>query len=192
MFVAVSSRTSLRMLVLMPLLAVGIDVTRATTACGAQAQTCLEAAGRGWLGPVAVLLVIAYALGIGVAALRALQPGGALPTGRGPSFLRLWGIATAGLALIASGQLAFARIVGDGAPLGGSPAGVLALCVCAGAVLALLVRLGAEAAEAVAGLARAPRASETTPPAVLAVAVVVDAPRSGAPRRPRGRAPPTA
>jgi hypothetical protein len=191
MVVATMPRTTLRMLVLMPLLAVGVDVTRATTACGAHAQTCLEAAGRGWLGPVAVVLVLAYALGIAGLAVRALRPGAAriAPT---PSFARLWGIATAGLALISAGEASLARVAGDGAALGGSPAGVLALCVCAGALLALLVRLGAQAAEAVAGLARAPRLSAPALRDVPVLAVAAGAPRSGAPRRARGRAPPAA
>ena len=41
---------TVRALVLVPLLAVLVDGMRATLACGPQAETCLEAAGRGWLG----------------------------------------------------------------------------------------------------------------------------------------------
>src|ERR671911_414299 len=45
---------TLRALVLVPLMAVLVDAMRATLACGPRAETCLEAAGRGWLGAAAV------------------------------------------------------------------------------------------------------------------------------------------
>ena len=48
---------TLRALVLVPLLAVLVDSARATLACGPQAQTCLEAAGRGWLGAAGLALL---------------------------------------------------------------------------------------------------------------------------------------
>ena len=53
---------TLRALVLVPLPAVGVDLARATLACGPRAESCLEAAGRGWLGPVGVVLVLLYAV----------------------------------------------------------------------------------------------------------------------------------
>ena len=48
---------TLRALVLVPLLAVLVDAMRATLACGPQAETCLEAAGRGWLGAAGLALL---------------------------------------------------------------------------------------------------------------------------------------
>ena len=41
---------TLRALLLVPLMAVGIDQVRALALCGPDAQSCLEAAGRGWVG----------------------------------------------------------------------------------------------------------------------------------------------
>ena len=62
---------TLRALLLVPLLAVGVDLARATLACGPRAESCLEAAGRGWLGPAGVVLILLYAaaLSVGIARL---------------------------------------------------------------------------------------------------------------------------
>lgn len=147
---------SLRMLVLLPLLAAGVDLTRATAACGAQAQTCLEAAGRGWLGVAAVLLVVAYAAGTGLLVARGARPSA---SGRVPGFARLWALATVGLFVAATGQDVLAQALGGQAALGGSPLGVLGLCAAGGALLALALRTARDAAELVADLSpRAPRA----------------------------------
>ena len=57
----------LRALVLVPLLAVAVDLARATLACGPRAESCLEAAGQGWLGMAAPLLLVLYAAGLALA-----------------------------------------------------------------------------------------------------------------------------
>jgi hypothetical protein len=41
---------TVRALLFVPLLAAGVDQTRAAMLCGGDAQPCLEAAGRGWIG----------------------------------------------------------------------------------------------------------------------------------------------
>ena len=73
---------TLRALVLVPLMAVLVDAMRATLACGPQAETCLEAAGRGWLGAAGLALLGAYsvvlALGGRYAELVARDEGSAL------------------------------------------------------------------------------------------------------------------
>ena len=53
---------TLRALTLVPLLAVGVDQTRAVVLCGSDAQSCLEAAGRGWIGLWGVALIALYSL----------------------------------------------------------------------------------------------------------------------------------
>ncbi len=126
---------SVRTLILLPLLAAGVDLTRATAACGTHAQTCLEAAGRGWLGPVAVLLLIAFSVATAWRLVRRLP---STPT----SFVRLWALGTTGVAVACTGQALLARALGgNDTVLGGSAPGVLALCVVAGALLALVLRV---------------------------------------------------
>ena len=68
-----------RALLLVPLLAVAIDLARATLACGPGAETCLEAAGRGWLGSAGVALLLVYAAGL--AAPRTRPAAGLLSAG---------------------------------------------------------------------------------------------------------------
>src|SRR4051794_36654893 len=82
-----------RVLLLLPLLATGADLLRATLACGSQAQSCLEAAGRGWLGAVAVGLVLVYAVG-GALVLARVARGLTAGRERPPGFLRLWALGT--------------------------------------------------------------------------------------------------
>src|SRR4051794_24687260 len=82
---------TLRLLLLLPLLATGVDLLRATLACGPRAQTCLEAAGRGWLGAVAVGLVVLYAVGGALVLARAAR-GLTARRERPPGFLRLWAL----------------------------------------------------------------------------------------------------
>src|SRR4051794_22847512 len=139
--------TTLRLLVLLPLLVTGVDVTRATVACGPAAQTCLEAAGRGWMGVAAVVLVPLYALLVALAlgrAARGLAPAAA-------SFGRRWTLGTGAMVVATLGQAAL-----SGASLSGSWPVLLALCVLAGAVVALVLRVR----DAVAALRpRAPRAA---------------------------------
>lgn len=152
---------SLRTLILLPLLAALVDLTRATAACGAQAQTCLEAAGRGWLGPVAAVLVVLYALVTARFVARRAES-------RWPrSFAERWLLGTTGVALACTGSAVLARALSPGAALGGTPLGVLALCAVAGALLAAL----SQVTDDVAGRApRAPRLRRRRPePAVVYV-----------------------
>lgn len=170
---------TLRMLVLVPLLAASVDLTRASVACGPRAQTCLEAAGRGWLGPFAVLLVVLVAAGTGWLLARAR------PTGR-TSFARTWALGTAGVAAAVAAQELIARTVGD-APLAGTPLGVLALCVAAGAFVALALRAVDEATRRTP---KAPRVLVRTTDGATHLVPLSEAVPTRAPRRPRGRAPP--
>jgi hypothetical protein len=172
---------TLRALLFVPLLAAGVDQARAVMICGGDAQTCLEAAGRGWIGLWGVALIALYAVMLGLLVARA-----ATPAAR-PSFARLWAVGTAGVAAACGGQAPVASALG-GAPLGGGWLGLLALCVLAGAVLAAALR----AAPAVARALRpgAPRAR-----AVLAALWHASAPPPVVegrrrPARPLGRAPP--
>jgi hypothetical protein len=178
---------TLRALLLVPLLAVGVDLARATVACGPRAESCLEAAGQGWLGAAGSVLLVLYAaaLAFGVSALAR----GASAGSRAPGFLRTWLVGAAGVAAVCGGQALLAGALGDGAALGGGWPELLGFCAVAGAVLALALRI-APAAEALVRSLRAPRPAIAGPPA----------PRTGAPhaRRPglrfalarRGRGPP--
>ena len=171
---------SVRTLILLPLLAAGVDLTRATASCGSHAQTCLEAAGRGWLGPAAVLLLIAFSL---ATAWRLIVRLPSTPV----AFGRLWALGTTGVAVACSGQALLARLLGgDDAVLGGSPLGVLALCVVAGALLALVLRITDRAAQPL----RAPRPDDRSRVDWLYVRAD-NRPAAPARRGPRrGRAPP--
>src|SRR5687768_15151454 len=93
---------TLRALVLVPLMAVAVDLGRATLACGPRAESCLEAAGRGWLGPVGVALVLLYALGLALGVARLAHGGGGDPAPT--SFARLWLVGTLGVAAACAGQ----------------------------------------------------------------------------------------
>ena len=78
---------TLRALVLVPLMAVLVDAMRATLACGPQAQTCLEAAGRGWVGAAGLALLGAYSVVLALAVARIA--GGAAVRDRPLPLLRL-------------------------------------------------------------------------------------------------------
>src|SRR5215213_11154242 len=96
---------TLRALLLVPLLAVCVDRARATLACGSRAQSCLEAAGQGWLGAAGSVLLVLYAVGLALAlAIAGACRGRATHAGRAPGFLRLWLIGTAGVAAVCGGQ----------------------------------------------------------------------------------------
>jgi hypothetical protein len=154
---------TLRALVLVPLLAVGVDLARATIACGPQAQSCLEAAGRGWLGAAGPVLLVLYAVALALAV-------GALARGRAaagaPGFLRSWAVGSAGVAAVCGGQALLAGAIGDPAALGGGWVELLAFCAVAGALLALALRV-APAAEALVRSLRpsAPRIAAALAPA---------------------------
>ena len=172
---------TLRALLFVPLLSAGVDQTRAVVLCGSDAQGCLEAAGRGWIGLWGVALISVCALALGLLVARA-----AAPVAR-PSFARLWAVGTAGVAAACGGQALVASAVG-GAPLGGGWLGLLALCVLAGALLALALRT----APALSLRPTAPRppagarALWLSPPPLAAFSGGTSA------GRPRGRAPPLA
>ena len=119
----------LRILALVPLLAAGVDLTRAQVLCGTSAQTCLEAAGRGWMGPLAVVLVLAYGLAAGVWLTRRSRPVTPAP------FARTWALSTATLVTVLNAQQATTGVLTPGGFLG-----TLVLCVAAGALLALALR----------------------------------------------------
>jgi hypothetical protein len=134
-----------RALVLVPLLALGVDHARAAIACGPGAESCLEAAGHGWIGVTGVLLLVAYATAVAVAV-------GRLAAGRAPGMLRLWLLATAGIAAVCGGQALIAAALGDGAALGGGWIELGAYCAAAGAALALALRAAPAADPAAHGL----------------------------------------
>jgi len=137
-----------RALVLVPLLAVAVDQARTTLACGPRAETCLEAAGRGWLGAAGVALLVLYSLGLALG-VGYLARGGTAPAGP-VSTLRLWLVGSLGVAAVCGGQALVAGATGDPAALGGGWAELAALCAAAGGVVALALR----AAPAAAALAR--------------------------------------
>src|SRR3954468_7416895 len=138
----------LRALVLVPLLAAGVAQTRAVVLCGSHAQSCLEAAGRSWIGLWGVALIALYSLALALLVARGARPPAATP----PTFARLWALGTAGVAAACAGQGLIAAALG-GAPLGGGWLGLLALCAVAGALLALALRV----APALRGTLHAPR-----------------------------------
>jgi hypothetical protein len=174
---------TLRALFLVPLLAAGVDQARAVALCGSHAQSCLEAAGRGWIGLWGVALIALYALALALLVARAAGT----PAAPSPSFARLWAVGSGGVAAVCAGQAALATALG-GAPLGGGWLGLLGLCVIAGAVLALALRVSPAIRRSLRAGAPRPRASRHAlwlSPAPLFAAT------GGTPaRRPRGRAPP--
>jgi hypothetical protein len=162
---------TLRALVLVPLFALGADHARASLACGPGAESCLQASGHGWLGVAGVAVLLLYAAGLAVAV-------GRLATGRAPGFLRLWLLATAGVAGVCAGQALLAAALGDGAALGGGWTELVGLCVVAGAAVALALR----AAPAAAALVRSLRPPAPRPRLVAPVSRGIPAPPA---RRPR-------
>jgi len=174
---------TLRALLLVPLLAVGVDQTRAVVLCGSDAHGCLEAAGRGWIGPWGVALIALYSLALALLVARAAR-GPAAPR---PSFARLWAVGTGGVVAACTGQALLASALG-GSALGGGWLGLLALCVVAGALLALALRV----APALRGAlhAAAPRPTAAGPALWLSPPPLFAAAGGTLARRPRGRAPP--
>ena len=124
---------TLRALVLLPLLAVLTDQTRAAVLCGPRAESCLEAAGQGWYAGAGMIALAVYGLGLAllVARLAGSAPGSRAPVGarhrRDLGLVRRAG--------------ALASLLGAGSALGGGWLGLLALGVVAGAVLALALRV---------------------------------------------------
>jgi hypothetical protein len=127
----------LRALVLVPLLAAGMDQARASWLCGPDGHSCLDAAGHGGLGVVGVLVMVGYALGsaflVGRLARRQRAP------------LSLWAVGTAGVWASCGGQALLAHALG-GSALGGGWIALLVLGLAAGALLALVLRVALPAA----------------------------------------------
>jgi hypothetical protein len=119
----------LRALVLVPLLAVGLDQARVSFVCGPDAQSCLDAASNGTLGTAGTLLLLAYMLGVAAVVGR---------LARGKS--SLWIVATAGLWAACGGQAVLASALGTGALIGGGWLPLLAFGAAGGALLALALR----------------------------------------------------
>ena len=148
---------TLRALVLLPLLALGVDHARAAYACGPGAQSCLESAGHGWLGVSGVVLLLACAGGLALAL-------GRFVAGRAPGLLRLWLVASAGVAVLCGSQALLAAALGDGAALGGGWLELTAFCAVAGAALALALRVAPAAVALVRSIRpAAPRAPLAAP-----------------------------
>src|SRR3954470_10244936 len=119
----------LRALVLVPLLAAGLDQARVSLACGPDAQSCLGAAGSGRFGLAGTLLLVGYMLSVAAVV-------GRVARGRGA----LWIVATAGLWAACGGQALLASALGTGALLGGGWLPLLAFAAAAGALLAFALR----------------------------------------------------
>jgi hypothetical protein len=162
---------TLRALVLIPLFALGADHARASIACGPDAESCLQAAGHGWLGVTGVVLLVLYAAGLAVAV-------GRLAARRAPGILPLWLLGTAGVAAVCGGQALLAAALGDSAALGGGWLELTALCAVAGAALALALRV----APAAIALARSLRPSAPRPPLLAASSWGIPAPLVRGPR----------
>jgi hypothetical protein len=122
----------LRALVLVPLLAAGIDEARVSLVCAPGTQSCLETAGDGRFGIAGMLVLVGYALAVGALVARLARGRGAPPL--------LWIVATAGLWAACGGQALLASVIGSGADLGGGWAPLLAFGAAAGALLALALR----------------------------------------------------
>src|SRR5689334_16321558 len=157
---------TLRALVLVPLLAAGVDVARATLACGPRAESCLEAAGRGWLGPAGVALVLLYAAALSVGVARLARGVTAGPACAPPSVARLWAVGSTGVAAVCGGQALIAGAL-NGPSLGGGWPALIALCLLAGGVVALVLRAAPAAAAALRALRPAAPRIHVAAPLVL-------------------------
>ena len=123
---------TLRALVLLPLLAVLTDQTRAAVLCEPGSQSCLEAAGQGWFASAGVVALAVYGVGLALVVARL--------AGQAPSLGRLWALSTGAIWASCAAQAGVASLLGAGSALGGGWLGLLALGVVAGAVLALALR----------------------------------------------------
>jgi hypothetical protein len=122
-----------RALVLLPLLAVLTDQTRAAVFCAPGSESCLEAAGQGWYAGVGMIALAVYGIGLALLVARL--------AGEAPSFRRLWALASGAIWASCGAQALVASLLGAGSALGGGWLGLLALGVIAGAVLALALRV---------------------------------------------------
>ena len=142
--------STLRALVLVPLLAVLVDSARATLACGPRAETCLEAAGRGWLGAAGLALLAVYSVALALGVARIAR--GAAVHDRPPPLARLWLTGSLGVAAAVGGQALLAGVTGDPAALGGGWLELAGFCAAAGGVIALALRIAPAAAALVRDL----------------------------------------
>ena len=171
---------TLRALVLLPLLAVLTDQTRAAVLCGPRAESCLEAAGQGWYAGAGMIALAVYGIGLALVIARL--------AGSAPGLGRLWALGTGAIWASCAAQATVASLLGAGSALGGGWLGLLALGVVAGAVLALALRVAPK-------LVRALRPSA---PRLHSFAAVASRPLQRSPmgasaarlRLMRGRAPP--
>lgn len=180
----------LRAVLLVPLLAVAADQTRAALFCAPGAESCLEAAGRGWLGPAGVALLAVYALVLAVVVARLARQPASAPS-RPASTARLWLIGSAGVAALCGVQALAAGALTEPAVLGGGWPELIALCAASGGIVALALR----AAPVAAALVRELRPAAPRPPLAAALAAAFPAlpVRAAGPARmpaTAGRAPP--
>jgi hypothetical protein len=146
---------TLRALVLVPLLASGIDQARVSFVCGPDVRSCLETAGGGRFGLAAMLVLAVYTSAIAALVARVARRRSASPL--------LWIVATAGLLAVCGGQATLASILGGGAVLGGGWLQLLLFGAVAGAVLAFALRALPAARELIRSLRpSAPRAPALT------------------------------
>jgi hypothetical protein len=175
---------TLRALLLVPVIAVLADLARVTFACEPGAESCLQAAAQGWLGPLGSVVLAVYAVALAFVVGRLASSGRA-------SLSKLWLVGAAGLAAVCLGQALLAGAIADPAVLGGGWIELLALCSAAGGIVALALRVAPAAAALVRSLRpRAPR--PRLEPVVALAAPALPVRRIGAPLSPAtaGRAPP--
>ena len=123
---------TLRALVLVPLLAAGIDQARVSLVCDPGTPSCLETAGQGRFGAAALLAVVSYTAAVGLLVARLARGRTNSPT--------LWIVATAGLWAACGGQAMLVSELGGGAVLGGGWAETLAFGALAGGLLAFALK----------------------------------------------------
>jgi hypothetical protein len=123
---------TLRALVLVPLLAAGIDQLRVSFVCGPDVRSCLETAGDGRFGVAAMLILAVYTSAIAGLVARIAQ------RRRAPALL--WIVATTGVYAVCGGQAILAELFGGGAMLGGGWLQLAALGAAAGAILTLALQ----------------------------------------------------
>lgn len=141
-----------RALMLVPLFAAGVDQLRVVAFCSSGAQSCLEAAGGGLIGPLGLVVLGVYAVILSLAVGRLVRA-----DRRAPSFVRLWLTSSGGLLAVCGGHAALAAALGQGTT-GGGWLQLLPLILAAAALLALALRAAPAALRLLRGLRpRAPR-----------------------------------
>jgi hypothetical protein len=116
---------TLRALVLLPLLATGLDELRASIACSPGARSCLEAAGQGWMGSAGTAVLVLYSAGLALLVARLARDRESL-----------WGLGIGAVWAACLGQAAIVSALGAGSLLGGGWLTLVVLGVLAGAALA--------------------------------------------------------